>query len=322
MAEKTTVVITGATGFIGRNILARYAGREGCFVRAVYHQRPAFDVDAANVEWIQGDLTVDADVRRILDGADTVIQCAATTSGAGDIVNRPYIHTTDNAVMNSLMLRACYDLNVAHFLFFSCSIMYQPSEVPLREEDFSESDILHPNYFPAGWTKVYLEKMCEFFAGLGRTKMTVLRHTNIFGPHDKYDLERSHMFGATVTKVMTAEEGGTIKVWGSGEEARDLLYVDDLADCVESCLANQTEPFGLYNVGYGQSIKVIDVVRKIIGASGKNLSIERDERAPTIPVSIALDCGRIQSATGWSPTTDFDDAVSRTTRWRAENRPV
>ena len=161
-------------------------------------------------------------------GIDIVVQAAATTSGVADIVQRPYIHTSDNAVSEFAYFRTAYDLNVKHVVFFSCTVMYPSSDRPLSEDDFTGE--IAPQYFAVGWTKVYLEKMAEFFADLGRTKFTVLRHSNIYGPHDKYDLERSHMFGATVTKVMTASDG-KIAVWGEGTEARDLLYIDDLVHC-------------------------------------------------------------------------------------------
>jgi hypothetical protein len=139
----------------------------------------------------------------------------ATTSGSRDIVATPHIHVTDNAVMNSLLLRACFDHAVGHFLFFSCSVMYQPREAPWREDEWDASQEMHLNYFGIGWTKVYIEKMCAFFGRLGRTRHTVIRHTNVFGPHDKFDLERSHVFGATVTKAMTSTTGA-VTVWGSG----------------------------------------------------------------------------------------------------------
>ena len=49
--------------------------------------------------------------------------------------------------------------------------------------------------------------MCEFYSRLGKTKHTVIRHSNMYGPYDKYDLEKSHVFGATITKVMTSQDG-------------------------------------------------------------------------------------------------------------------
>ena len=206
---------------------------------------------------------------------DLVVQAAATTSGSKDIVERPYIHTTDNAVMNSLILRACYETGVKHFVFLSCCVMYQPGDMPRKESDFKESDTLYPTYFGVGWTKIYVEKMCEFHSRLGRTKLTVLRHTNTYGPYDKYDPEHSHVFGATVRKVMDAEENSDITVWGNGTDtARDLLYVDDVAECIEMALDKQSTPYELLNVSYGETITVADMVKAIIEASGKKLGIK------------------------------------------------
>ena len=170
-------------------------------------------------------LTNREDVDELLKpGYDILVQAAATTSGAKEIVNKPYYHVTDNAVMNSLIFRSAFEHNIGHVIFFSCTVMHQSSDKPLKEDDFDANKGMHPRYFGVGWTKVYIEKMCEFYSRISSTKYTVVRHSNIFGPYDKFDLERSHVFGATMTKVMTAKDGGKIVVWGTGEEERDLLY--------------------------------------------------------------------------------------------------
>ena len=124
--------------------------------------------------------------------------------------------------MNSLIFRAAHDRKVGHVVFFSCSVMLREQRAGAHGSDFDANAEIAPRYFGIGWTKVYIEKMCEFYARLGTTRYTAIRHSNIYGPHDKFDLERSHVFGATVTKAMTAADG-RIVVWGSGEEARDLL---------------------------------------------------------------------------------------------------
>ncbi|HLI20074.1 MAG TPA: NAD-dependent epimerase/dehydratase family protein, partial [Stellaceae bacterium] len=217
------ILICGATGFIGRNLTEHFAALGDWDVHALRWTRDEYA--CPGVTWHRADLRRVEDVERVVAGCDVIIQAAATTSGAKDILTRPYIHTTDNAVMNSLLLRAAYEAKVRHFVFFSCSIMYPSREKPLAEDDWDAGVPLAPNYFAAGWSKIYIEKMCEFYSRLGVTRHTVIRHSNIYGPYDKFDLERSHVFGATVTKVMTAEDGA-IQVWGSGEEARDLLYVD------------------------------------------------------------------------------------------------
>jgi nucleoside-diphosphate-sugar epimerase len=220
------LLICGATGFIGRNLLEYFHKQGEHKIRAVHYNRPAL-TQYEGVEWVNADLRNPESVKNVLNGIDIVLQFAATTSGAKDIVTRPFIHVTDNAVMNSLILRECYEQSIKHFVFPSCTVMYQPSQVALDETDFDANEPLLPVYFGVGNTKLYIEKMCEFFSRLGRTKHTAIRHSNMYGPYDKYDLERSHMFGATITKVMTSTDG-KINVWGTGEESRDLLYVEDL----------------------------------------------------------------------------------------------
>lgn len=306
------ILICGATGFIGRNLTEHFAARGDCDVHAVRWSREDYACPA--VTWHQADLRRVEDVAAVVAGCDVVIQAAATTSGAKDIVTKPYLHTTDNAVMNSLLLRAAYEAKVKHFVFFSCSIMYQSSETPLDEEAWDADVPLAPAYFAAGWTKVYIEKMCEFYARLGATKHTVIRHSNIYGPYDKFDLERSHVFGATVTKAMTAENGA-IQVWGSGEEARDLLHVDDLVEFVARAIERQTAPYALYNAGSGRAVSINDLVGRIVGASGRPLRVEHDLSKPTIKTSLCLDCRKAGRELGWAPRVALGDGIRRTIAW-------
>lgn len=310
------LLVCGATGFIGRNLVERFARHGGYQVTAVHHRRPPCEMPG--VHWLQADLTDAADCARAVRDQDILIQAAATTSGAGEITTRPYIHVTDNAVMNSHLFRAAFEQSIGHVVFFSCSIMYASSDRPLAESDFNADAELHPKYFGAGWTKIYLEKMCEFYARIGSAKYTVIRHSNVYGPHDKFDLERSHVTGATITKVMTSQDG-RMRVWGDGEETRDLLYVDDLADFVERALERQPDRYGLYNCGCGAPLSVRSLVEKVIEKSGRPLSIVYEPAQPTIRTHVHLDCAKAERELGWRARTPLDEGLQRTLRWWKEN---
>jgi GDP-L-fucose synthase len=310
--SRQRVLVCGGTGFIGRNLVETLSRRGDLEIHAVRFTRPAYDLPG--VTWHQADLLDAAAVGALVKGIDIVIQAAATTSGSRDIVETPYIHVTDNAVMNSLLLRACFDSKVRHFVFFSCSVMYQPRGRPWREDEWDAAQEMHVNYFGIGWTKLYIEKMCEFFSRLGVTKHTVIRHTNVFGPHDKFDLQRSHVFGATVTKAMTSQTGG-ITVWGTGEEARDLIYVDDLVRFVELAIERQQSAYEMLHASAGYAIRIKDLVGRIVAASGRNLRIEHDLNGPTIATSFALDNRRAKQVLDWEPQVSFDDGVRRTVDW-------
>ena len=311
------ILICGATGFIGKNLLDFYYQKGNYNIRAVHFNRPALE-GYDGVEWVKADLRNPETVKKVLQDVDIILQFAATTSGAKDIMTRPFIHVTDNAVMNSLLLRECYEQSIEHFVFPSCTVMYQPSPSALAESDFNGNDELFPTYFGVGNTKIYVEKMCEFFSRLGRTKHTVMRHSNMYGPYDKYDLERSHMFGATITKVMTSTDG-KVNVWGTGEEARDLLYVEDLVKFVDCAIEKQENSYELFNVGVGKAVQVKDVVNKIITYSGKNLEVVHDLSKPTIPTSLFLDCTKAKEMLGWEAETDLDTGIVKTLNWYKNN---
>ena len=270
---------------------------------------------------VKADLTKKVHVDRIIKGMDFVIQAAAVTSGVKDIADKPHTFISDNAVMNSLILRSAFDYSIKHLVLLSCSVMYQSSELPLKESDFDANEEMYPSYFGGGWNKVYFEKICEFYSRLGDVKYTALRHSNIYGPYDKFDLEQSHVFGASITKVLHCIEG-QITIWGDGSEERDLLYVSDLVDFVERVIERQDTPFHLLNVGYGSAISISDLVDKIIKISGKNILTKNDTSKPTIPTRLALDCGEAKRIFGWEPKVSLDEGIRKTMDWHKSNIPV
>ena len=225
------ILITGATGFIGKNLILKLSNLNKYKIFAVYNKKKPLKLD--NVKWLKSDLRIEKDVIRLFRTTkfNIVIHAAATTSGASDIINKPYHHVTDNAIMSSLLLRFSYEYNVQKFLFFSCTVMYKSSDKSLKETDFNEADEIYAKYFGVGWTKVYIEKMLQFYSRLKPMKCIAIRHSNIYGPNDKFNQKQSHVFAATISKV--ANSNGCIEMWGDGSEKRDLLYIDDLIDFVK-----------------------------------------------------------------------------------------
>ena len=315
MAKKK-VLVCGATGFIGRNVLENISDNSQWEVIAVYHKRVPFNEN--KFKWVQADLTQSDDVKRILKGIDIIVQAAATTSGVKDIVNKPHIHVTDNVIMNSLLFQAAHEANIAHFIFFSCSIMYPSSPIPLKETAFKADTDIHRNYFGAAWTKIYLEKMAEFFAGIGPTRYTVIRHSNIYGPYDKFDLESSHVFGATINKVLNCKDG-EITLWGDGSEERDLLYVTDLVDFVRLAIEKQSEPFCLVNIGCGSSISITNLTIKIIEIAEKKIRLTYNKSKPTINTKLTLDCTKAKDLFGWKPKVSLKKGIQKTIDWYKSN---
>lgn len=308
------LLILGATGFIGKNLTLFFSRQKGFEVTAARFTR-----DPLGIEGIS---EIDCDLRDPksygaldLGAFDAAIHCAATTSGAKDIVNSPWLHVTDNAVMNSYLFRAAAEQKLPHLIFLSCTVMYPSSTEPVKESGFN-GDILD-RYYGVGWTKVYSENMCRFFAGKSQTKFTVLRHSNIYGPHDKFLSEKSHVFAATIDKVMDPQAKNVV-VWGDGSETRDWLHIDDLSEFLQKCLG-QNSQFELANVGLGKAHSIKSMVEQVVTASGKNLPIEYDTSQPSIGNHLALDINHSKELFNWEPKISLESGIEKTLKWYKDN---
>lgn len=308
------LLVLGSTGFMGKNIAEYFS----------FKDYEVFGTSFTSLDFPKKtkvytvNLTLETHVSELFSNIkpDIVINAAAVTSGSKDIIECPYIHVTDNAIINSLILRACYNYNVKHFIFLSCGVMYKPGEKSRKETDFNEHDEIYPSYFGVGWTKVYIEKMCEFYSRFGRTKHTVIRHSNTYGPYDKFDLDKGHVVGATIKKVMNSKDGDDIVVWGTGKETyRDLIYVEDVCDFIYRSVNYQKSNYLLCNVSFGKSLSIEDIVKTIIDISGKKLNIIYDTSKPRIPTKLTLDNTKAFNEFGWTPKIDFKEGIKKTINW-------
>ena len=110
-----------------------------------------------------------------------------------------------------------------------------------------------------------------------------------------------------------------VVVWGTGEEARDLLYVEDFLSFVDAAIETQTSSYELVNVGQGSGVKIKDLVQKIIDASEKDLKIVHDLSKPSVPTSLYLDCTRAKSIFGWEPKNTLEEGIGKTIAWYRQN---
>jgi nucleoside-diphosphate-sugar epimerase len=153
--------------------------------------------------------------------------------------------------------------------------------------------------------------LCEFYSRLNsERKFTVIRHSNIYGPWDKFDLKRSHVFGASITKVLTSKK--EIKIWGQGKEKRDLLYVSDLVNFVDLAIKKQPLNFRIYNCGGGGGafISVLALTEKIANLAGRSyLEILTDSDKPSVQFSATVDCSLAFRELGWSPKVTLEDGI-------------
>ena len=175
------------------------------------------------------------------------------------------------------------------------------------------------DYFGAAWMKIFVEKMCAFYAKLGRNKYTLIRHSNTYGPYDKFDLKKSHVLGASVNKVVNCSNNKVI-IWGDGKEERDLIYINDLVNFVDLAIKNQKNKYELYNIGSGKLISINKLVKIIIKVCGKKINVINDTAKKTLNTHICLNTTKAKKELNWSAKTSLEDGIKKTVNWYIKNK--
>ena len=310
------ILICGATGFIGSNILKFLNKNKNNKYFALVHKKK-IKKKINGVKFLSGNLLNYNDCLRLTRDMDVVIQCAATTSGSKDIINKPYLHVTDNAIMNSYLLRAIYENKIKHFIFTSCTVMYKNSKKNLSENEVDEKKIF-PNYYGVAHTKLYIEKICKFYSNISKTKFSIIRHSNIYGPNDKFDLNKGHFIGSSIIKVFNRKEG-VVKIFGKGNEKRDFLFVEDLNRFISILISKQKSNFEIFNCAYGKSYKIKEILEKIIELSGLNKKIISIKNSKNINVDICVNNKKAKKILGWFPKFTINEGLKKTIEWYVEN---
>ena len=310
------ILICGSSGFIGSNILISLSKNKNYKIFALLHKKnPKKKIKGIN--YLKGDLLKYNDCLSITKGVDIVVQCAATTSGSKDIINKPYLHVTDNAVMNSYLLRAIYENNVKHFIFTSCTVMYKNSKRNLSENEVDEKKIFS-SYYGVANTKLYIEKICKFYSTISKTKFSIVRHSNIYGPNDKFDLNKGHFIGSSIHKIFKQKDN-IVKIFGKGNEKRDFLFVEDFNRFIKAIINKQKSNFEIINCSYGKSFKIKETLKKIINISKTNKKIVSIRNSKNINVDICVSSKKAKKVLGWFPKFTIEEGLKKTIRWYLQN---
>ncbi len=306
------ILVTGATGFVGHNLVKRLVSLD-LDVRGTYFTETSRRQQGC--EYMQCDLTREEDCEKSTRNVDVVIMCAANSSGAEVMTKRPLTHLTPNIVMNSQMLQAAYENKVGKFVFISSNTVYPVTDFPVKEQDVNYE--LYKSYHVVGWMKLFSEIMCDMYATkIPETMATVVvRPSNLYGPFDKFDPNKSKVIAALTRRFSHRED--PMAVWGDGNDVKDFLYIDDFIDGLLKLLA--TDYIGTMNICSGQKTTIRDVISSLKLATGKTPKLEFDESKPSMIPYRTMDGSKMLKLTGWSPSVSLPEGLKKTLNWYEEN---
>ena len=310
------VLVTGAGGFIGHHLVTHLKER-GYWVRGVDVKEPEYTaIDADEFELL--DLRRWDEALRAMRGIDQVYALAADMGGMGFISANHATILHDNALMNLHTIEAARLHSVGRYLYSSSACVYpehlqdHADVAPLRE-----SDAYPANPQDAyGWEKLISERLCLYYAGQYGMETRMVRFHNVYGPYGTYDGGREKVPAALCRKVALAPSGGSIEIWGDGEQTRSFCYVDDCIEGIYRIMqSGHREPI---NLGTDRMVTINELARLVIQVSGKHdISLVHVD-GPQGVRGRNSDNTTLREVLGWEPQISLEEGLAPTYRWIEE----
>lgn len=300
------VYVAGHRGMVGAALVRRLAG-EGCTVltagRADVDLKRQAEVEA----WVAA------------QQPDAVIVAAAKVGGilANDSLPADFLY--DNLMIEANLVEASHRAGVEKLLFLGSSCIYpRLAAQPMREDSLLTGPLEPTNEWYAV-AKIAGIKLAQAYRRQHGADYISAMPTNLYGPHDNFDLKSSHVLPALMRKAHEAKVSGSrsMEIWGTGAAYREFLHVDDCADALVFLLKNYSGHEHV-NVGSEEEISIYGLAKLICEVVGLEAEIVTDPSKPDGTPRKLMDGSKLKEM-GWRPKIDLRDGIAQTYRWYLEN---
>ena len=241
-----------------------------------------------------------------------VVDAAAKVGGILANNEQPVEFLLQNLTIQNNLIEAAADFGTRKLLFLGSSCIYPKMAPQPISEDALLTGPLEPTNDAYAIAKIAGIKLCQSYARQYGKNFISAMPTNLYGPHDNYDLRNSHVLPALIRKVHEAKQSGakSIPVWGSGTPRREFLHTDDLADACLFLLEHYDQP-DLVNVGCGEDVTIRELAETICDVLGFEGSLEFDASKPDGTPRKLLDVSRLAQL-GWRARIGLGEGLAST----------
>ncbi len=310
-------VICGGGGFIGGHLIADLRRQGHKDIRSIDIKSLAEWYQVfPDVENVRLNLQESKACEQAVSGAEVVYNLAADMGGMGFIENNKALCML-SVLINTHLLMAAREAGVKRFFYASSACVYAAD----KQTDPNVTALKESDAYPAqpedgyGWEKLFSERMCRHFREDFGVQTRVARFHNVYGPQGTYDGGREKAPAAICRKVITAKLAGKnqIEIWGSGEQTRSFMYIDDCLKGTQAILNSEIlEPINLGSSELVSINQLVDIVEEIAGIK---LHRSYNLKAPKGVNGRNSDNTLIKKYLGWEPSTRLRDGMERTYQW-------
>ncbi|MCG3164347.1 MAG: GDP-L-fucose synthase [Bacteroidia bacterium] len=241
---------------------------------------------------------------------DYVFLAAAKVGGiqANNVYRADFIY--ENLMIECNVIHAAYANKVEKLMFLGSSCIYPKLAPQPLKEDYLLTGLLEQTNEPYAIAKIAGIKLCDSYRKQYGCNFISVMPTNLYGPNDNYDLEKSHVLPALIRKFHEAKLAGKseVEIWGTGSPLREFFHVDDLADACYYLMQNYNEE-GLVNIGTGTDLSIKDLallVKKIVGFEGE---LKFNTSKPDGTPRKLMDVSKLHSF-GWKHKIELEQGIS------------
>ena len=251
-----------------------------------------------------------------------VIDAAARVGGIVANSEKPVEFLLENLTLQNNLIEAAADFGCAKLLFLGSSCIYPKlAPQPIREDALLTGP-LEPTNDAYAIAKIAGIKLCQAYAREYGKNFLSAMPTNLYGPHDNFDLHTSHVLPALIRKIHEAKKSGApeVLVWGTGTPRREFLHADDLADACVFLLKNYDSP-DLINIGSGTDVTIRELAELVCEVLGYDGTLAFDPTKPDGTPRKLMDSSRLFSL-GWKPKISLREGIAHAHAWFLENQPA
>lgn len=299
MNKQSKIFIAGHRGMVGSAILRKLT-KEG-FSNFVL--RTSTELDLRNQKAVE--LFFEK------EKPEYVFMAAARVGGiiANDIYRADFIY--DNTTIQNNIIHQSYKLGVKKLLFLGSSCIYPKlSPQPIKEE-YLLTGVLETTNDAYAIAKIAGLKMCAAYHDQYGCNFISVMPTNLYGPNDNYNLQKSHVLPALIRKFYEAKENNkaSVEIWGTGKPMREFLHADDLAEACYFLMLNYNDK-EIINIGTGVDISIKDLAEMIKNISGYEGQLKFDASKPDGTPRKLLDVTKIHNL-GWHHKISLEEGIRK-----------